>query len=766
MNLSSFMNGGMNSTSPVRKSYAPKSMGGSMLCNSAFFGPASPSKNQEPDALNTSTKDITDTTHTLDRTVTPLSMYNQSFNINKELQNIIEQLRLELTQQREHISALNKSYTTLQSKYHEDTQSMAKKIEALNHEKFDLTKDLDLALERERNALKDVNSTDKSDKQHVDNIVNEYRDQIAMLKEKLNQHHEERLSITQMMATMDCLSSKMAQQHSKSDDRHEKMKMMFEDTTLQLEQYHKSQEEICSLSHTVDELKGQRTECIQFLHHFLSTLPPEICPSDQFHAITDWQQLKATISATSTSLCAMIADHERTEKSLRNKLNAVLQEGASETDKERMEELEIENITLKEEVKKRGTEIQLWMGNNKVIEESNEKLCTANDTLKAQITTLETTLEEQIKTFEAERNTFSERLDSEFVEYRQKVNGMNAEIDRLTAENEILRNEKKMAITEKVTEIEFSSERISELKEEIRTLSAIEEQMNLQRAAEREKNGELSATIEMMRDELAENEQNNQHNLEMSLNLTKEKEHLMAENEGLNMQITSYQQQVEDQRGEIVRVTQQRDQFQEQFEDLKTKQEINALNEELETTGNTKLEIMKSYIMTDALGNRGIKNGGNQMFKDLTVETDATPMHSELYKKLTLEKEQLTKQCGSMKQSMDQYKKRMSSMHKMNRELKSKFQTNKKNTIVKYEQIAKKVATMREMITSKDEECCALKEELEVSHRQFFKLLHHSASKHDVTTAGRDDGSVGSVDLNNLEEMRKQLKVLERNFNI
>ena len=226
------------------------------------------------------------------------------------------------------------------------------------------------------------------------------------------------------------------------------------------------------------------------------------------------------------------------------------------------------------------------------------------------------------------------------------------------------------------------------------------------------------------------------------------------------MQITSYQQQVDNQQGEIERVTQQRD--------LKTKEEIQALNDELETTGNTKLEIMKSYIQTDARGN--LHNGDTtELFKGLTVETDATPMHTALFKKLSLEKEHLTKRCGSMKKVMADYKKRMASMQRLNRELRDKFHLNKKSTITKYEQIGKKVATMREMITNRDEECVALKQELEVSHRQFFKLLHHSASKHDVTTKGGHDesvSSVGNVDLSNLEEMRKQLKVLERNFNI
>jgi len=692
------MNRGVTVTSPVRKSFAPKSIGDAMLSNSAFFGPASPSKNQAPEELNTS-KDITDNTHSIEQTMTPLSMYNQSFNINKELQRIIEQLRLELTEQRAFVGELNKSYAALQCKYN----ALQSKMEALHSEKHELIKDLDLALERERTANKEADP----------NIVNEYRHQIDTLRQRNSQLHEERVSCTQMMAAMDCLSSKVQQQHSKS-----------EAAALRLEKFHKLQEvEVASLRSTVTELKRQRADSVKFLHHFMTTLPPQIRASDdQIAAIQDWDRLKDAIYATAKNMNDVLADHERTEQALRSKLTVLRQEGATETEKDRMDSLEIENIALKEELKKRTKEAQRLVANNKMAEESVATLSAANAAAK------------------------------------DTVAALQSQIAAMTAEKEVLCAERQRAITEKVSEIEISSKHIAALKVDIGSLSASNEQVTMERAAEKQKNSELAATIEAMRSEMAENEANNQQNIGLSLSLTAEKERLTADNEEQSALIASLREQVEAEKAEKERIASKRDQIADKYNELKTAQEIKALNDELDTAGDTKRDIMRSYIRTDALQNRAPPDSPDLRPKGLTVEIDATPSHSKLCEQLTLEKEQLVKECGAMKR-------RLLATEKLNRDLKDKFRANKKSTICKYEQIGKKVATMREMITAKETECASLKNELEVSHRQFFKLLHHSASKHDVSTAG-DQGDREDLDLSNLEEMRKQLKVLERNFNI
>ena len=76
---------------------------------------------------------------------------------------------------------------------------------------------------------------------------------------------------------------------------------------------------------------------------------------------------------------------------------------------------------------------------------------------------------------------------------------------------------------------------------------------------------------------------------------------------------------------------------------------------------------------------------------------------------------------------------------------------------------------MREKLTDKEDEVKGLKQELEVSHRQFFKLLHHVSSvKNDGNQSNNEGKELLALSqlhsMEDLEQMRKQLKLLERNF--
>eukprot|EP01084_Bolivina_argentea_P132372 233612_1 len=152
------MSTGINS--PVRNAYGDR-----IHSDSVFFGPLSPSNanpsRDNPIIINDVTAD--------NKTVTPVSMYNTSYNISKELQHIIEELRSELTEQREYCSNLTKTHNELQTTYHKDVQLFTKKLENASAEKHELLKDLDLAL--------DV----KLNKTIMDNDNNEYKEQMNSL---------------------------------------------------------------------------------------------------------------------------------------------------------------------------------------------------------------------------------------------------------------------------------------------------------------------------------------------------------------------------------------------------------------------------------------------------------------------------------------------------------------------------------------------------------------------------------------------------------
>ena len=82
---------------------------------------------------------------------------------------------------------------------------------------------------------------------------------------------------------------------------------------------------------------------------------------------------------------------------------------------------------------------------------------------------------------------------------------------------------------------------------------------------------------------------------------------------------------------------------------------------------------------------------------------------------------------------------------------------------------------MRNIITRKDGENKGLRQELEVSHRQFFRLLHHASSINNGKGDGNNNqkkNNAFNVDLEelqslkDLEKMRESLKMLETSFKL
>lgn len=738
--------------SPVRKNYAD-----SIHSESVFFGASSPINNKNQ--VNTEKSNDDDN-------MTPLSMYNTSFNINKELQNIIQQLRLELNEQREFFTKLNKSHTNLQAKYSKDIQSLTKKIEHLSNEKHELMKDLDLALERERSITKQSNdkiAVNNDIKTILNNDIDEYKKQIEQLNKKNKELDEQQIELKQVLDIVNKLQSQFKQQSYVNNENHEKIKLVFEDTAIQLEKYHQSQSMVESLNIQIELLKHQKSEYFTVLTQWMQNLPKNVyfgensnspksisADIDNVNSELDWNKIRMKLSQITKNIAVVIAEHER----IQNELRIKLENEKNNTHKypQKMKELQNENNGLKEEINKNGTEIKLLIGNNKVIEEANLKLIEENKSLNQAIDSLTN----KCQTLCDEKND----IDDKYKNFEKGTQGLNDKITELSVEIEKLSTEKQQLSKSHESELEIVSKTNNELSEA---------------------NTELTLKMEKLNEEMA----NNKHNIDLLLSVTGEKEKLLAKNKSLNEEIANYVLQLEKECDDTEIIKKERDSYRNKYDDLK--KEIEELKSELETKsesvgvaiiGNTdgmkKADIMSSFIslQSDTSQNVSIINTNtkNKQFPALRVETDATPFNAKLNEQLTQKNDNLTKENNILK-------KKLISSQSLNRELKDKFQTNKRNTIKKYENIAKKVSTMREIINKKDDEVRGLRQELEVSHRQFFKLLHHASSKNHKSNADnhQNKNNVGNKVINNmklpelqslqdLEQMREQLKLLEQNF--
>ena len=299
-----------SASSPIRNSYNNDRM----LSASEFFSPLSPRN------------DVNEGSHCNDpQTPLSISRYNTNYKINKELQQIIGSLRCELTEKREYFTKMNEQNNELQCKYNDDMIAFHKKLEHVCSEKHELMKDLDLALEREQNAMKRCDDKIKASND-MNDILNydmaEYQKQIKHLR----QSNEEIMQ--NVVKTMQNLSNQGNDKRMKALNR----------WMMQLPQQ-------------------------IYAKHIDADLPETSGDHDDF----DWNCLQMRLCQISKNIAAVIAERERVENEFRIKLE-------NEVCFEQFRDLETANIALHAQNKRNEIEMQLMNGSNHSLNENMKNL--------------------------------------------------------------------------------------------------------------------------------------------------------------------------------------------------------------------------------------------------------------------------------------------------------------------------------------------------------------------------------------------------------
>ena len=204
---------------------------------------------------NNATPTPTNVTNT--RMLSLITNQESTEEVNKKLTDMLGELRTELSQQRKFADMLNKTHQELQLQYSKDTQQWMSQINSLSNEKQELMKDLDLALEREAMASNKL--------QHESKKYNDKMDKIPNLKTQINKLENENKDLisnnqilTNLASKIDHLSNLYTVQSNKSAENYEKIKLVFEDTAMQLDKYHENQQLVDSLRRQLQVIRNEK----------------------------------------------------------------------------------------------------------------------------------------------------------------------------------------------------------------------------------------------------------------------------------------------------------------------------------------------------------------------------------------------------------------------------------------------------------------------------------------------------------------------------
>lgn len=187
---------------------------------------------------------------------------------NKKLLSTLQEVKQELHQQREFSNMLNKTHQELQLQYSRDTQQWMSQISDLSREKQELMKDLDLALEREAVAAKKRQNESKQWHEKIDKIP-KLTANITALQDQNSQLITNNNILNNVVSKIDQLINMNQVEANKNAENHEKIKLVFEDTAIQLDKYHENQQLLSSMRKNIEIIQNERQLCYQFTFYYL-----------------------------------------------------------------------------------------------------------------------------------------------------------------------------------------------------------------------------------------------------------------------------------------------------------------------------------------------------------------------------------------------------------------------------------------------------------------------------------------------------------------
>lgn len=189
-------------------------------------------------------------------------MQKAEYEMNNGMKQITHQLQAELAQQRLYSEKLNNNYNKLREKYDIDVEKFLKKVQLLSNEKFELTKDLDLALERDANNKK---------------FFAILEEQITENKISKECHLQTTSNLTDIKSDMKSLLDNVKQQSVENMDKYQKIKLVFEDTAMQLQKYHESQTMVEKLRQKMEIYHQQQmfSDMLFSIHFFIKCFAQE-----------------------------------------------------------------------------------------------------------------------------------------------------------------------------------------------------------------------------------------------------------------------------------------------------------------------------------------------------------------------------------------------------------------------------------------------------------------------------------------------------------